>query len=149
MIFRFHVCFIAFALTLACPLQAAEQTPTSASSSPANSSAVPAPVSSPEILALHVLNRLGYGPKPGEMALDVLALHPATAHHLAFQLGQYFVQDNPPPALVDLGTQRYLDTWGDIRSVLGQFYLGLNERKLTILFPTLTRATPAFRLLRT
>jgi hypothetical protein len=146
---RFHVCFIAAALTLAGPLQAAAQTPTAASSSPANASAVPAPVSSPEILALHVLNRLGYGPKPGEMALDVLALRSATAQHLVFQLAQYYVQDNPPPALVNLGTQRYLDTWGDIRSVLAQFYWGLNEQKLTMLFPTLARATPAFRLLRT
>ncbi|MGZ3185105.1 MAG: DUF1800 domain-containing protein, partial [Telluria sp.] len=41
------------------------------------------------------------GQREGEMALDVLAVHPATAHHISYQLAQYFVSDNPPPALVD------------------------------------------------
>ncbi|NEX61062.1 DUF1800 domain-containing protein [Noviherbaspirillum sp. 17J57-3] len=54
----------------------------------------------------------------GERALDVLAMHPATAHHLAFKLAQYFVQDNPPPALVERLAQRYLAVHGEIRPVL-------------------------------
>ena len=58
------------------------------------------------------------GQREGEFALDVLALHPATAHHLSFRLAQYFVQDDPPPALVERLAQRYLATRGDIRSVL-------------------------------
>jgi uncharacterized protein (DUF1800 family) len=58
------------------------------------------------------------GQAEGEMALDVLARHPATAHHLSYQLAQYFVQDNPPPALVERMARTYLDTKGDIRSVL-------------------------------
>jgi uncharacterized protein (DUF1800 family) len=58
------------------------------------------------------------GQREGEMALDILALHPATAHHLAFKLAQYFVSDNPPAGLVDRLAQRYLDTKGEIRPVL-------------------------------
>ncbi|CAN5363549.1 hypothetical protein BH11PSE11_BH11PSE11_20710 [soil metagenome] len=58
------------------------------------------------------------GQREGEFALDVLAQHPATARHISYKLAQYFVQDNPPPALVERLAQRYLDTRGDIASVL-------------------------------
>jgi uncharacterized protein (DUF1800 family) len=58
------------------------------------------------------------GQREGEYALDVLAVHPATAHHVSYQLAQYFVQDNPPPALVDRMARTWIDTRGDIRSVL-------------------------------
>ena len=54
----------------------------------------------------------------GEMALDVLAMHPSTAHHISYKLAQYFVQDVPPPALVDRMARMYLASKGDIRSVL-------------------------------
>ncbi len=58
------------------------------------------------------------GQHEGEMALDVLAQHPATARHLGFKLAQYFVQDQPPAALVDRLARSYLDSKGDIRTVL-------------------------------
>ncbi|MGB7191955.1 MAG: DUF1800 domain-containing protein [Collimonas pratensis] len=58
------------------------------------------------------------GQGEGEFALDVLAMHPATAHHLSYQLAQYFVQDNPPPQLVERMAKRYLETKGNIREVL-------------------------------
>ena len=58
------------------------------------------------------------GQEEGEYALDVLAMLPATAHHLSFQLAQYFVQDQPPPALVDRMAKSYIDSKGDVRSVL-------------------------------
>lgn len=58
------------------------------------------------------------GQREGEMALDVLAMHPATAHHVSYQLAQYFVSDNPPPALVDRMAKTWLSSNGDIRSVL-------------------------------
>jgi uncharacterized protein (DUF1800 family) len=48
----------------------------------------------------------------------VLALHPATAHHISYQLAQYFVSDNPPAALVDRMASTWISTKGDIRSVL-------------------------------
>ncbi|MET3137830.1 uncharacterized protein (DUF1800 family) [Undibacterium sp. GrIS 1.2] len=58
------------------------------------------------------------GQQEGEFALDTLAMHPNTAHHIAFELAQYFVSDNPPEALVNRMAQRYLDTRGEIRPVL-------------------------------
>jgi uncharacterized protein (DUF1800 family) len=58
------------------------------------------------------------GQQEGEVALDILAMHPSTARHLSVELAQYFVQDQPPPALVERMTRRYLDTGGNIREVL-------------------------------
>ncbi|MDB5918941.1 MAG: hypothetical protein JWR40_3175 [Massilia sp.] len=58
------------------------------------------------------------GQREGEMALDVLAMHPSTARHLSFKLAQYFVQDKPPPALVERMARSYLDAKGDIGAVL-------------------------------
>ncbi|MES3023670.1 MAG: DUF1800 domain-containing protein [Pseudomonadota bacterium] len=58
------------------------------------------------------------GQGEGEFALDVLARHPSTARHISYKLAQYFVQDEPPTALV----ARMAGTWqasdGDIRAVL-------------------------------
>lgn len=58
------------------------------------------------------------GQAEGEMALDVLAMHPATAHHLSYELAQYFVADRPDPALVEHMAAAYLAAHGDIVPVL-------------------------------
>jgi uncharacterized protein (DUF1800 family) len=58
------------------------------------------------------------GQQEGEMALDVLAVHPATAHHISYQLAQYFVSDAPPQALVERMAKTWVSTRGDIRAVL-------------------------------
>jgi uncharacterized protein (DUF1800 family) len=63
-------------------------------------------------------NIAGHGQAEGEHALDVLAMHPATARHISYQLAQYFVRDDPPPALVERMTQTWLGSNGDIRAVL-------------------------------
>ena len=68
-----------------------------------------------EWLGRHISPR---GVKEGQFALDILAAHPSTAHHISYQLAQYFVNDNPPPALVERMAKRYLETDGDIRDVL-------------------------------
>ncbi|HEY4470893.1 MAG TPA: DUF1800 domain-containing protein [Stellaceae bacterium] len=60
----------------------------------------------------------GNGEAEGEKALDLLATSPATARHIAFELAQYFVADQPPPALVDRLAARFQETGGDIKSVL-------------------------------
>lgn len=60
----------------------------------------------------------GSGIGEGEHALDILAQHPSTARHLSYELAQYFVSDNPPKSLVDRLAREYLNTRGDIRSVL-------------------------------
>jgi uncharacterized protein (DUF1800 family) len=62
------------------------------------------------------------GEAEGEWALDILAAHPATAHHIAFELAQYFVADDPPPALVARLAKRYLATGGDIRAMLATLF---------------------------
>jgi len=58
------------------------------------------------------------GQAEGEMALDVLAAHPATARHIAFKLAQAFVADVPPPALVQRLAERFLASQGQLRSVM-------------------------------
>ncbi len=60
----------------------------------------------------------GGGQAEGEMALDVLAVHPSTARHLSYKLAQYFVHDEPPKALVERMAKRWVESQGDIRSVL-------------------------------
>ncbi|HZX26002.1 MAG TPA: DUF1800 domain-containing protein [Telluria sp.] len=57
------------------------------------------------------------GVAEGEYALDVLALQPATARHVSYQLAQYFVADEPPPALVERMAQTWFATKGDLRAV--------------------------------
>ncbi|HEV7517318.1 MAG TPA: DUF1800 domain-containing protein, partial [Thermoanaerobaculia bacterium] len=60
----------------------------------------------------------GRGIEDGEQVLDLLAVQPATARHLATQLAARFVADQPPRALVDRLTAVYLESQGDIRQVL-------------------------------
>lgn len=62
------------------------------------------------------------GEGEGISALDILARSPATAHHIAFELAQYFVSDNPPADLVDRLAARFSDTSGDIREVLATLF---------------------------
>jgi uncharacterized protein (DUF1800 family) len=58
------------------------------------------------------------GKAEGEEALDILAHSPATARHIAFELAQYFVADEPPAGLVERLAARFLETDGNIREVL-------------------------------
>jgi uncharacterized protein (DUF1800 family) len=60
----------------------------------------------------------GGGAREVEQALDLLARHPSTAKHISYQLAQYFVADEPPPALVARMTSSYAESDGDIRAVL-------------------------------
>jgi uncharacterized protein (DUF1800 family) len=64
---------------------------------------------------------LGHRFSGGESAVDellvFLARHPATAERLSGKLAQYFVADDPPPALVRHMAGRYRDTGGDLRAV--------------------------------
>jgi uncharacterized protein (DUF1800 family) len=60
----------------------------------------------------------GHGEDEGERVLDLLASHPATAHHIAFELAQRFVADEPPPAVVDRAAAVFLSSKGDLRAVV-------------------------------
>ena len=57
------------------------------------------------------------GQAEGEMAFDVLATHPGTARHIAFQFAQAFVADDPPPALVQRLADRFLASQGNLREL--------------------------------
>jgi len=59
----------------------------------------------------------GGGMRDGEMVLDILCAHPATAHHIALELCQRFVSDNPPDALVDRIAGVFTQTGGNLRKV--------------------------------
>jgi uncharacterized protein (DUF1800 family) len=60
----------------------------------------------------------GGGRDDGEKLLDYLAVHPATAHHISWQLAQRFVADEPPASLVDRTADTFLRTGGDLREVM-------------------------------
>jgi uncharacterized protein (DUF1800 family) len=61
-----------------------------------------------------------YG-QPGEAqaqaVLTDLAVHPATARHLATKLARHFAADDPPPALVARLEQAFLQSQGDLPTV--------------------------------
>jgi uncharacterized protein (DUF1800 family) len=68
------------------------------------------------VLGVHFLP--GGGIEEGERMIHVLAHHPATAHHIALQLCQRLVADDPPKALVDRVAKRFLATDGDLRETV-------------------------------
>jgi uncharacterized protein (DUF1800 family) len=59
--------------------------------------------------------------QPGEgqarAVLADLAVHPATARHVATKLARHFAADDPPPGLVDRLTRTYLASAGDLPSL--------------------------------
>jgi uncharacterized protein (DUF1800 family) len=57
------------------------------------------------------------GFEQGRVVLQVLARHPATARHVATKLARHFVADDPPLALVDKLSKRFLDTQGDLKEM--------------------------------
>lgn len=57
------------------------------------------------------------GAKQGEAVLRDLAVHPATAQHVATKLARHFTADDPPPALVERLAADFLKTGGDLPSL--------------------------------
>src|SRR6516162_2906499 len=76
---------------------------------------------SPKVFLGYVLQSRGKA--EGEEALDILAKSPATARHIAFELAQYFVADDPPTPLVERLAARFLATDGNIREVLRALFI--------------------------
>lgn len=70
----------------------------------------------PKVFLGKPLQASGY--QEGEAALDILASHPSTARFISTQLVEYFVSDQPDPALVNKLAQKFLASHGDIRAVL-------------------------------
>ena len=57
------------------------------------------------------------GEHQAQAVLNDLAVHPATATHIATKLARHFAGDTPPPALVERMQAAYLKTSGDLPSV--------------------------------
>lgn len=57
------------------------------------------------------------GARQGEAVLRDLAVHPATAAHIATKLARHFTGDTPPPALVERLTADFRQTGGDLPSL--------------------------------
>ncbi len=68
----------------------------------------------------HTIRGSGIG--EGEQALDLLARSPATAHHIAYELAQYFVADDPPSSLVQSLAAVFEESGGDIRATLNTLF---------------------------
>lgn len=60
----------------------------------------------------------GRGLEEGLELLHFLAIHPSTAKHLSTKLAKRFVNDNPPQSLIDRMADSYLESDGDISSVM-------------------------------
>jgi uncharacterized protein (DUF1800 family) len=60
----------------------------------------------------------GGGIEEGQKMIQVLAHHPATAHHIALKLCQRLVAGDPPPALVNRVAAKFLATDGDLRETV-------------------------------
>jgi uncharacterized protein (DUF1800 family) len=63
-------------------------------------------------------NIKGGGIKDGEQVLDLLVKNQHTARHIARQLAEHFVSDDPPPALVARMAKTFEKSKGDIRAVM-------------------------------
>ena len=59
----------------------------------------------------------GGGMQDGETVLDILASSPATAHHIALEMCERFVSDDPSPDLVNRIAGVFTQTNGDLRAV--------------------------------
>jgi uncharacterized protein (DUF1800 family) len=57
------------------------------------------------------------GEGQAQAVLDTLAVHPATATHIATKLARHFTGDTPPPALVQRMQASFLKTGGDLPSL--------------------------------
>jgi len=71
---------------------------------------------SDKILLGHIIK--GKGVEELEEALDELAKHPSTAKFVTRKMAQYFINDEPSPALVDKLAKTFTKTDGDIKEVV-------------------------------
>jgi hypothetical protein len=58
------------------------------------------------------------GQAEAEQVIEMLVKHPSTAKFICTKLARRFIADNPPEQLIEKATQTFLDTNGDIKSVL-------------------------------
>jgi len=63
------------------------------------------------------------GIKEAEQVIERLVTHPSTARFIATKLTRRFIADEPPHEIVDKAAQCFLNTKGDIKSVVGVILL--------------------------
>ena len=64
----------------------------------------------------------GGGMEEIDGVLDMLAANPATAQHIAYELAQYFVADDPPESLVKKLAVSFQNSGGDIAAMLKELF---------------------------
>jgi uncharacterized protein (DUF1800 family) len=78
------------------------------------------------VLGLTIANA---GVTEAEQVIEMLVTHPSTARFIATKLARRFIADDPPQEIVERATQTFLQTQGDIKSVLRVILLdGLNPK---------------------
>jgi uncharacterized protein (DUF1800 family) len=58
------------------------------------------------------------GIKEAEQVIEMLVTHPSTARYIATKLTRRFIADDPPQEIIEKATQTFLNTNGDIKSIL-------------------------------
>jgi uncharacterized protein (DUF1800 family) len=58
------------------------------------------------------------GIQEAEQVIEMLVTHPSTAKFISTKLARRFIADEPPQALIEKAAQTFLNTKGDIKSVL-------------------------------
>ncbi len=58
------------------------------------------------------------GQSEAEQVIEMLVAHPSTARYISTKLVRRFIADVPPQEIIEKATQTFLDTKGDIKSVL-------------------------------
>jgi len=64
------------------------------------------------------LNITSAGIKEAEQVIETLVMHPSTALFISTKLARRFIADDPPHEIIEQATQTFLNTNGDIKSVL-------------------------------
>lgn len=64
----------------------------------------------------------GRGIEDGLHVLSILANHPQTAHYISEKLCRRFVSDYPPQSIIDSTAQVWLDSGGDIKTILRHLF---------------------------
>jgi uncharacterized protein (DUF1800 family) len=58
------------------------------------------------------------GQEEAEQVIEMLVMHPSTAKFISTKLARRFIADDPPQSLIEKAAQTFLNTKGDIKSVL-------------------------------
>jgi hypothetical protein len=58
------------------------------------------------------------GIKEAEQVIEMLVVHPSTAKFISTKLARRFIADDPPQELIEKAAQTFINTKGDIKSVL-------------------------------